>query len=178
MLEIEKKYRLTETQRNEVIAALEEIGAVFEGEDFEENTIYGGEALTAGGVVRLRKTQDRTLLTFKRRTEDRSDAKHQIEYETQVSDAEAADMIIRELGLLPKLVYEKRRKTWKLGNAEVVVDELPFGLFMEIEGSLMSIREAEMRLDIGHFEIEHETYPLLTSRAGVRKGDAIEARFS
>lgn len=177
MLEIEKKYRISEQQRSEVIEALAEFGAEYEGEDAEENTIYGGDALTEGGVVRLRKTQDRAILTFKRRAENQSDAKHQIEYETQVSDADAAERIIRELGLRPKLVYEKRRQTWKLKSVEVVVDELPFGLFMEIEGSLTGIKEAEILLDIEHLEIVHETYPILTSQMGVSVGDVIEARF-
>ena len=53
MLEIEKKYRLSELQRREVIQALRELGAVYEGEDAEENTIFGGDALTDGGVIRL-----------------------------------------------------------------------------------------------------------------------------
>lgn len=178
MLEIEKKYRLSESQRREVIETLAELGAVYDGEDAEENTIYGGDALTDGGVIRLRKTQNRALLTFKRRAENQSDAKHQIEYETQVSDADAAERIIEELGLRPKLVYEKRRRTWKLKSVEVVVDELPFGLFMEIEGPLTGIKEAEMLLDIEELEIEHDTYPLLTARMGVSAGDVIEARFS
>ena len=178
MLEIEKKYRLSELQRREVIQAIREYGAVYEGEDAEENTIFGGDALTDGGVIRLRKTQDRTLLTFKRRVEDQSDAKHQTEYETEVSDGDAAELIIRELGLRPKIVYEKRRQTWNFRKVEVVVDELPFGLFMEIEGSLTGIKEAEMLLDIEHFAIEHDTYPLLTARLGKSVGGVIESRFN
>jgi len=116
-------------------------------------------------------------LTFKRRIENQSDVKRQIEYETEISDADATDMLIRELGLQPKLVYEKRRKTWRLRKTEIVLDELPFGLFMEIEGSITAIKEAEMLLGIEDLETEHETYPRLTAQLGNRVGTVVEARF-
>jgi adenylate cyclase, class 2 len=178
-MEIEKKYRLDPERVALIVDELAAVGAVFEGEDFEENTIYGGPIMQEGGIVRIRTTQDRAVLTFKRRVETpRSDAKHQIEYETEISDAAATDKIIRELGLLPRLVYEKRRKTWRLRNIEIVLDELPFGLFMEIEGSITSIKEAEMLLGIEDLDVEHETYPLLTSKLGRPADGVIEARFT
>ena len=178
MIEIEKKYRLPATRRGDVIKALKEMGGVFERDETEENTIYHGDVFEGGGMVRIRRTDQRSLLTFKRRTESGSDVKQQIEYETEISDAEAADKIVRELGLTPKVIYEKRRSTWKLRQVEVVIDELPFGTFMEIEGSRTAIREAEMLLEIEDLETEHETYPLLTSRFGRKVGEILEARFS
>jgi adenylate cyclase class 2 len=83
-----------------------------------------------------------------------------------------------ELGLQPRLIYEKHRDTWKLRSVEVVLDELPFGMFMEIEGSITGIREAELLLDLDDVEVEHETYPMLTGRLGTKIGDMIEARFT
>ncbi|CAN5432523.1 hypothetical protein BH18ACI3_BH18ACI3_20960 [soil metagenome] len=178
MLEIEKKYRLSEESRAATIVSLGEIGAVFLGEDSEENIIYGGDALGQGGaIVRIRKTQDRAVLTFKRRVEGQADVKQQLEYETEVSDAEAVAKILTELGLTPNLVYEKRRRTWRFREVEVVVDELPFGLYMEIEGSITGIKEAEMLLGIQDLDTEHGTYPQLTARLGKRKGEMFEARF-
>jgi adenylate cyclase class 2 len=179
MLEIEKKYRLSGQRWDEIVSSLREIGADFIGEDLEENTIYGGEALDqTGGIVRIRKTQDRALLTFKRRVEHQADVKQQIEHETEISDPDAVADIISELGLIPKLVYEKRRKIWRLRTTEIVLDELPFGLYMEIEGSITAIKEAEMLLGIEDLETEHETYPRLTARLGKQVGERIEARFS
>ena len=178
-LEIEKKYRLPAGRGDVIIAALHDIGAEYVGEDFEENTIYGGEVLAkTGGVVRIRRTQDRTLLTFKRRVENQADVKQQIEYETEVSNSDATSQIMSQLNLVPKLVYEKKRRTWRLRSTEIVLDELPFGSFMEIEGSITSIKEAEMLLDIEDLETEHETYPSLTARFGKQVGEKIEARFS
>src|SRR4051812_31433030 len=136
-VEIEKKYRLTSERRAPLEDALRELGAEFVRDDFEENTIYGGEVLErSASIVRIRKTQDRSFLTYKRRIENQSDVKHQIEYETEISNADAVSKMLVQLNLAPKLIYEKRRATWKLRSVEVVIDELPFGLFMEIEGSL------------------------------------------
>ncbi len=179
MLEIEKKYRISQDRRREIVTSLNEVGAVFVGEDFEENTIYGGDALErTGGVVRIRRTQEHAVLTFKRRVGNQTDVKQQVEYETEISDSDAAARILAELDLRPKLIYEKRRQTWNLKSTEVVLDELPFGLFMEIEGSITAIREVEMLLGIDDLETEHETYPRLTAALGTRSGEIIEARFS
>lgn len=177
-LEIEKKYRLVEEQRRFVIESLDEMDAEYIGEDFEENIIYGGAILSSrNGVVRIRKTQDRTLFTYKQRLPSRSGAKEQIEHETQVKDADSLKKILECLELEPRLVYEKRRKTWQFRNVEIVLDELPFGLYMEIEGSITAIKEAEMILGFEGFETEHETYPGLTAKLGRRVGALIESRF-
>lgn len=178
MVEIEKKYRLPSERRAPIENALRELGAQFVRDDVEENTIYGGEQLErSASIVRIRRTQNRSVLTYKRRIENVSDVKQQIEHESEISDADAVSKLLLELNLEPKLVYEKRRATWKLRSVEVLLDELPFGLFMEIEGSLTGIKEAEMLLDIEDLETENETYPRLTARLGKRMGEVIESRF-
>ena len=177
-IETEKKYRLHAERKVDVINALKEMGAEFIGRDFEENVIYSSEMLQQnGGVVRLRHVGGRTLLTYKRRVQGLSDVKEQIEHETEVADAEAIRFILNELKIKPVLVYEKYRDTWKLRSVEVVLDELPFGSFMEIEGPLTGIREAEILLGIEDLEAVEETYPRMTARLGTRTGDLIEARF-
>ena len=177
-IEIEKKYRLGGDDRERITKELTILGAEFVGREFEENSIYGGAVLgEQAAIIRIRKVGERTLLTYKRRVESEFAVKKQIEHEIQVSDAEAAESILNELGLKPRLVYEKYRDTWRLRSVEVVLDELPFGLFMEIEGSITGIAEAEILLEVGDLDAEHETYPMLTARLGKRVGDVTEARF-
>src|ERR1700682_6332220 len=161
-IEIEKKYRLTKKQRQDVLRRLPEIGAVCEGEEFEENTLYRGGALDVGtSVLRLRRISDgadtpaglpsrgrRAVLTYKQRFSSSSSIKQQQEDETEVADADAMEAILDALGFVPALVYEKRRATWRLGDAEIVIDELAFGLFMEIEGPEPAIRKIERQLAI------------------------------
>jgi adenylate cyclase class 2 len=178
MIEIEKKYRLTVEQRERVLERLRKAGAEDRGEEFEENTIYGGGELKRGtSVLRLRRVGSRALLTYKERFPNSSAVKQQREEETAVDDASAMALILDALGFKPVLVYEKRRRTWSLGPAEVVLDELPFGWFMEIEGSEQEIEAAEQSLGIQDLPAEHETYPQLTERLGERVGEVVESRF-
>jgi adenylate cyclase, class 2 len=176
--EIEKKYRLTREQHAELLRRLREMGARAEGEEFEENTIYAGHGLDPRrNVLRLRRVGRRATLTYKERFETSSAIKHQREDETRVEDAEALKAILDGLGYRPALVYEKRRLTWRIKGAEVVVDELPFGLFLEIEGEEKSIIEVERLLGLTEAEAEMASYPELTQRHGEKRGDVIEARF-
>jgi adenylate cyclase class 2 len=116
-------------------------------------------------------------LTYKERFPTSSSIKHQHEDETRVADPEAMDAILDALGFTPALVYEKRRETWRLGKAEIVIDELPFGLFMEIEGSETDIKAIERKLGIKGLRAERATYPQLALKHGTMYGNVIEARF-
>jgi len=198
-IEIEKKYRLSKKQRAEVLQRLPEIGAKRKGEEFEVNTLYAGNDLEVGrAVLRLRRVGKRGILTYKERFPTRSDIKQQREDETRVDNPDAMELILDALGFTPALVYEKRRETWTLaetgkrgkgkrgmakkepgsvGETEIVIDELPFGLFMEIEGTEASIRDVESKLAIKRLRAEPATYPKLTLKHGKECDGVIEARF-
>jgi adenylate cyclase class 2 len=177
-IEIEKKYRLTRDQRQTILERLPEIGAKLKATEFEENTLYSGGAIDLSkSVLRLRRVGERATLTYKERFPTASAIKHQQEDETEISDAEALETILQALGFLPALIYEKRRMRWELGAVEIVIDELPFGLFMEIEASEAAIQEVEQKLAIEGLKAEHSTYPSLTLQHGKRFGDVVEARF-
>jgi len=177
-IEIEKKYRLTKRQRERVIERLRELNATFVSEESEENTLYAGPGIDRrNSALRLRRVGARAILTFKRRFPEKSAIKHQLEEETEVSDAESCAAILKALGYKESLVYEKQRATWKIGEAELVIDELAFGLFMEIEAAAKEIERLEVLLEIGDLKSESLTYPKLTARDGKKKGKVIEARF-
>jgi adenylate cyclase class 2 len=178
-IEVEKKYRLEPGRLEPLRRRLKEVGAEGRGSaEFEENVIYTGPGLDpARRVLRLRRTDGRALFTFKERDLSGSAVKRQREEETEVADADALAAILEALGYSPALVYEKRRETWYVGGAEVVLDELPFGLFVEIEGEEPRILEVEKLLGLDTAEAEHAPYPELTLRHGVKKGGAVEARF-
>lgn len=178
-IEVEKKYRLEREQVAPLRQRLEESGAVGRGSaEFEENTIYTGPGLDpARRVLRLRRKGDRAIFTFKERDLSGSPVKRQREEETEVADARALAAILEALGYRPVLVYEKRRETWELADAEVVIDELPFGLFAEIEGDEARILEVEKLLGLDGAEAEQASYPALTLRHGMKNGESVEARF-
>lgn len=177
-IETEKKYRLDEKRSEEISARLNELGAVFAEERFEENYLHRGGVLDErGALLRLRKIGDTTFLTYKEKVRNEYDFKHKIEHETEVADVDEIEAIIEKLGYRLSVVYEKRRKTWHFGDVEVVLDELPFGLYMEIEGSMDDITAAEKLLQIEDLEPESRGYPRLTAKFGKLKGDVFESRF-
>jgi len=179
-LEIEKKYRIDKKMLFELTARLAELGAVFAYESFEENYLHrGGDLAERNAFLRIRKTNEGNTLTYKEKVNAAGDLKRQIEFETVVSDLEATESIIERLGYELAIVYEKRRKAWKLGKVEVVLDELPFGFYMEIEGPTREIRRAERLLGADELESEARGYPRLTLRFGrTTRSGVIESRFS
>ncbi len=178
-VEIEKKYRVTQDEQEELRQRLLQLGAQLLGEEFEENTLYAGNNLDVQrSVLRLRRTERSATLTYKERFVSDSAIKHQREDETRIEDADAMHTILDALGYQPALVYEKRRATWTLSDVEIVIDELPFGAFVEIEGGEAKILEVEKVLSLTEAETEMRTYPQLTQQYGVRRSSLIEARFT
>jgi adenylate cyclase class 2 len=99
-------------------------------------------------LLRLRRDQ-RTLLTYKEpaATAER-DFKIRQEYEIEVSDFAQTQALLEKLGFVPILRYEKYRETFTYQGAEILLDEMPFGTFMEIEGSREVIRTIAARLEL------------------------------
>ena len=179
-LEIEQKYRLTAASWAALRRRLEAgADAIFAGDEFEENTLYAGGTLNhKRAVLRVRRVNERTILTYKERFPTDAGIKRQREDETEVADAEALAAILEGLGFRPTLVYEKRRATWHWGAAEIVLDELPFGLYAEIEGTKELIRQAAQTFGLREADTEHATYPHLTERHGIQRDGLIVARFA
>jgi adenylate cyclase class 2 len=104
-----------------------------------------GRLEKAGQVLRLRKNHD-TRLTFKA---PGPDSEHRLEVEVGVDKANAMQNLLEALGYRVVFVYEKYRETFALPEAEVMLDELPFGVFVEIEGAdLGRVRQAAENLDL------------------------------
>ena len=70
------------------------------------------------------------------------------EYEVEVSDFAPMQTILEKLGFTPALRFEKYRETLTYQGAEIVLDEVPFGTFMEIEGPRETIRDIVMALGL------------------------------
>lgn len=144
-LEIEVKFLVTDlsTVRERLIAH----GATLKKPRiYEHNIRYDDDAdrlLSRGQLLRLRQ-DTRARITYKGIPQSaallNSEARVREELEIDVSDFDTADAIIQRLGLVPRQVYEKYRETLQLDNVEIVLDEMPFGDFVELEGD-----EAEMR---------------------------------
>lgn len=96
-------------------------------------------------VLRLRQ-DSRATLTFKRHL---GQVETREEFEIEIDDFETGGKILNALGYTITTVYEKYRETYQIDLAQVMLDELPFGCFVEIEGpSIESIRQMSDRLGL------------------------------
>lgn len=84
-------------------------------------------------VLRLRRDQV-VRLTFKGPSSFDAGARLRTEIEFEASDFDSAKAFLEALGYRVVMAYEKYRTTYQLGPVEVVLDELPYGNFVEIEG--------------------------------------------
>jgi adenylate cyclase class 2 len=99
--------------------------------------------MSQGKLLRLR--QDSVArITYKGHPEKevRSEARVREELEIEVGDFETTVAILERIGFERRQVYEKYRETFELGPVEVVLDEMPFGDFVELEGEEAEIKAA------------------------------------
>ena len=99
----------------------------------------------------LRLRQDtRVRLTFKGQAavDPTSEAKVHEEIELEIADFERMSTILGRLGFLPAQTYEKFRETYHWGGVEIVLDEMPFGDFVELEGAEAGLKEAAASLGL------------------------------
>ena len=150
-LEIEAKFQVDDLTAVRQTLLLS--GAILENPRvYEKNSVYDDERQTlknSSRLIRLRQ-DEKIKLTYKGAppAQIKSDVKVREEIELEVSDFAKMEQIIGRLGYRPVLIYEKYRETFQLDGVEIVLDELPFGNFVEIEGSEPDIKEAANRIGL------------------------------
>ncbi len=85
-------------------------------------------------VLRLRQ-DDQAILTFKSPGEIVHGVISRTELEVVVSDFHTARAILETLGFQVFMTYEKYRQNFQFNNLVASVDEMPYGNFIELEGS-------------------------------------------
>lgn len=102
-----------------------------------------------GQLLRLRQ-DDRARLTFKGIPPESgpTEVKVREELEVEVSDFDTLALLLERIGFEPLQVYEKYRETFMLEEVEIVLDEMPFGNFVELEGVEAQIKEIAGRLSL------------------------------
>ncbi len=133
-----------------------------------------GSLRAAGKVLRLRQDASAWLTLKLPLGPWGTQAKTLREMEVEVSDLQVAHKILNGLGFGVWFRYEKYRESYKLGTTEVSLDELPFGRFVEIEGSLEGIEEAMALLGLPDAERITAGYYTLFHEAKDRLGLALE----
>lgn len=128
--------RFLEIDKDALIKKLMELGAHDEGETIlEETIIYDSELKWRDGhrFVRLRKTGDKSVVTYKEHQEWKVDG--MIEIEFGIDDYKKAELLFEKIGLVPFRHQQKKRHTFKLGEVTVDIDTWPkIPAYVELEG--------------------------------------------
>ncbi len=134
--ELEVKYHINDLSRCQ--ERLQSLGAVLaKPRILEKNLRFDtprGELTKKEQALRLRQ-DDAAKVTYKGPSIEEGGARLRQEYEFSVSDFQAAKKLFEALGFQVFMLYEKFRTTYRFEGVEIVLDEMPYGDFLEIEGS-------------------------------------------
>ncbi|PWH20329.1 MAG: class IV adenylate cyclase [Anaerolineae bacterium] len=132
--EIEAKFLVKDLGLIE--AKLKAMGAsLLQPRTFEQNLRFDNAARQlsqSGQVLRLRKDVH-NVLTYKGMSTDDGGARSRIEIQTQVEDFETTRQLLEALGYSVVMTYEKYRSEYAWEGGRISLDEMPYGLFVEIE---------------------------------------------
>jgi adenylate cyclase class 2 len=117
----------------------------------------------AGRLLRLRRGEA-ARLTFKGEAQASGGAVTRREIEFTVGDFDAARRLLESLGYEVVFVYEKMRSTYGVEGAMVMLDELPCGNFVEIEGPLDALRPLAAHLGLNWMSATPASYHTLFER--------------
>ncbi|MCK4550765.1 MAG: class IV adenylate cyclase [Candidatus Aenigmarchaeota archaeon] len=168
MIETEVKIKVDDFKK--IQEKLKSLGAKKINSVFEKNIVFDNdkkELKKKDCFLRVRKDKKATLC-FKGPRENTNTKKRE-EIEFEIPDAKKAELFLMRLGFDKKLRYEKNRETWTFKKTEIVLDELPFGKFIEIEGKEKDIPTAAKLLGYNETEYITKTYFELAEEAGIKK---------
>lgn len=148
MQEIEAKFHVLDLRKIEV--CLQDLGAhLIQPRVLETNIRFDlpdGGLRSEGRVLRLRQDTEARLTYKSGSTNDRG-VLNRTEIEFVVEDFGKAKALIEALGYQKLFYYEKYRTTFEFADCHIMLDELPYGNFVEIEGEgVDSIRAVADRL--------------------------------
>lgn len=148
--EIETKFFISNLEK--IVARLHELQArLIQTRVLETNLRFDlpdASLRARGQVLRLRRDTE-ARLTFKSSGQEQSGVLAREEIEFVVDDFEKARHFLEALGYREVIVYEKYRRTFDLEESLIMLDELPYGNFLEIEGqSVAQIQSTAAKLDL------------------------------
>lgn len=136
---------------------LEELGGVCTHpmRDMRRALVETEEMKRDDAFLRVRDEGDKVTLTYKRHDDDGLHGTKEIE--VIVSDFEATVELLKASGLEITTYQESRRETWRLGEAEVVLDEWPWiPQYIEIEAeSEEVVRDTANKLGLDWAVVMH-----------------------
>jgi len=155
-------------------------GRLIQPREFEDNIVYdrdGNPLKAAGRLLRLRRSGQTALLTYKAPVA--GDHRHKVrqEEETVVEDPAAVEALLEGLGFRPIYRYQKYRTLFEVGDLHVCLDETPLGCYVELEGPPDQIDRAAEVMGMPRERYVLETYRELQEKHamehGIEAGDLV-----
>ena len=168
--EIEAKLKVE--SHKEVIEKLAELGAEFLAEQLQTDSYFDDADRTlteTDRCLRLRRQsagdEEKVFLTYKG-AKEKDEFKKRQEIEIEIKGADSVEKLLSALAYEKVLVFEKKRRIWRLGDCKVALDELPLlGSFLEIEGP-DDKKIADVQKNLGLADLPHitESYASLVAK--------------
>jgi len=143
---------------------LEQKGGVLVRErTYERNVRYdvNDNALTSRGVVIRLREDDSIRLTYKEPGTIERGIITREELEVEVSDFDTMQAILGKFGYEPSMLYEKYRTIYSCHDTHIMLDELPYGNFIEVEGDKDDIEWVLDNLGLENAERREDSYAKL-----------------
>jgi adenylate cyclase, class 2 len=170
--ETEAKFYVQDLER--INKSLERLGArLTQSRVLEMNIRFdlpGAPLRAQGRVVRLRQDTE-AKLTYKSGSKNEEGILSREEIEFVVENFEKAKRFLEALGYQKLVYYEKYRTTYEVHQTSIMLDELPFGNFVEIEGEhLETIRRIANQLNLSWDTAIATSYTAIFDRARTALG--------
>jgi len=129
----EYEVRVLEINKKEIIQKIEKLGGKFECIYNQKRYVYDFNPEIDNKWIRLRTDGFKTTLAIKEITNSNIDGTKELEVE--VSGFDETNIILKELGYIPKACQENRRTRYMIDGIELDIDEWPMiPAYLEIEG--------------------------------------------
>lgn len=167
--EIEAKFYVRDLGR--IVSRLRELDArLLQPRILETNIRFdlpGAPLRAEGRVLRLRR-DTAARLTYKGASQNEEGVLSRQEIEFVVEDFEKAKQFLEALGYRRLVYYEKYRTTFEMNATLIMLDEMPYGAFVEIEGETVDqIHAAADRLHLNRDAAVATSYHALFDRARI-----------
>lgn len=161
MTRIDKQVKYKINNFDYISKRLVEIEAVFIGGFMERTVRYDNENLkySSNDLFIRTKSGIKNVVTLKEIPDNEvSTSFERITTEIEVDDINKMGYILEKIGLTKKFIMEKYRLFFRYGNIDILIDELPFGIYLEIKGDDKEIDKITKLLNIENENLIKATY--------------------
>lgn len=132
-MNIEYEVRILNVDKKNIQEKLESLGAEFKWERLQKRYVYDFHPVETHKWIRLRTNGVEATLTIKNVKAKEIDGTEELEI--VVDDFEKTNLILKELGYVPKAMQENKRCRYYLNDVEIDIDSWPMiPDYIEIEG--------------------------------------------